>query len=80
MLCREGLAPFSEAVVGGRRLRSAVLLGAALACLGSVAGLLLTFYLTFVDAYSSLGALSLLAFLAAWLVPTWLISGWVNQY
>ena len=80
VLCREGLAPFTEAVVGGRRLRSAVLLGAALACLGSVAGLLLTFYLTFVDAYSSLGALSLLAFLAAWLVPTWLISGWVNQY
>ena len=80
VLCREGLAPFTEAVVGGKRLRAAVVLGAGLACLGSVLGLLLTFYLTFVDAYSSLGALSLLAFCAAWLVPTWLISGWVNQY
>lgn len=80
VLCREGLAPFTEAVVGGKRLRVAVRLGAVLACLGCGVGLLLTFYLTFVDAYSSLSALSLLIFMLVWLVPTWLISGWVNQY
>ena len=79
-LCREGLAPLTEAVVGGKRLRVAVRLGAALACLGCVAGLLLTFYLTFVDAYASLSVWNLLLFMLAWLVPTWLISGWVNQY
>ena len=55
-------------------------LGAVRACLGCVAGLLLTFYLTFVDAYSSLNALSLLVFMLAWMVPAWLIAGWVNQY
>ena len=80
VLCREGLAPFTEAVVGAKRLRVAVRLGAALACLGAAAGLLLTFYLTFVDAYASLTPLSFLVFLLAWLVPTWLIAGWVNQY
>ncbi len=80
LLCREGLAPLTEAVVGGKRLRLAVRLGAALACLGCVAGLLLTFYLTFVDAYASLSVWNLLLFMLAWLVPTWLISGWVNQY
>ena len=80
VLCREGLAPFTEAVVGSKRLRVAARLGAVLACLGCVAGLLLTFYLTFVDAYSSLNALSLLVFMLAWMVPAWLIAGWVNQY
>ena len=82
LLCREGLAPLTEAVVGGKRLRLAVRLGAALACLGCVAGLLLTFYLTFVDAYA-LGrvyGIFFPPFMLAWLVPTWLISGWVNQY
>jgi hypothetical protein len=80
VLCREGLAPFTEAVVGGKRLRLAVRLGAALSCVGCVCGLLLTFYLTFVDAYSSLNALSLLIFMLLWLVPAYLVAGWVNQY
>lgn len=80
ILCREGLAPFTEAVVGGKRLRTAVRAGSVLTCLGSIAGLLLTFYLTFVDAYRSLSPLNLLLFMLAWTVPTWLISGWVNQY
>ncbi len=52
VLCREGLVPFSEAVVGARRLRRAVLLCAGLGAAGSAVGLLLTFYLTYVSAYA----------------------------
>lgn len=80
VLCREGVGPYSEAVVGGRRLRSAVRLSAALTCFGALAGVLLVFYLTFVAAYASLTTVNLTIFLLMWLVPTLLISGWINQY
>ncbi len=80
VLCREGVAPYAEAVVGGKRLRAAVRLSAVLACAGSAVGALLGFYLTFVAAYESLTPTSLLVFLLMWLVPTFLISGWVDRY
>jgi len=80
VLCREGVGPYAEAVVGGRRLRSAVRLSAALACIGSAVGVLLAFYLTFVAAYASLTAVNLTIFLLMWLVPTPLITGWVDRY
>lgn len=80
ILCREGLGPYAEAVVGGRRLRTAVRQSAVLSCLGSVVGALLAFYLTAVAAYNSLTPLNLTLFLFMWLVPTPLIAGWVDRY
>ena len=80
VLCREGIGPYSEAVVGAARLRRAVRTSAVLASLGAVVGLILAFYLTFVGAYASLSAANLLVFLIMWLVPTPLISGMVNKY
>ena len=80
VLCREGLGPYSEAVVGAARLRRAVRCSAVLACVGAAVGVLLAFYLTSVGAYSSLSPSNLLVFLFMWLVPTPLISGWVDRY
>lgn len=80
VLCREGISPYSEAVVGAKRLRLAVFLSAGLSLLGSVTGLLLAFYLTFLAAWSSITAAQMLLFLLAWLVPSLLISGWVTRY
>lgn len=80
VLCREGMGPFSEAVVGGKRLRRAVRFSAVLASVGSAVGALLAFYLTFVESYGALSPLNLLVFLLMWLIPTLLISGWVNRY
>lgn len=80
LLSREGLSPYCDAVVGGRRLRKAVRLGLAFSLLGSAVGLCLTFYLTSMAAYASLTAGSFLVFMAAWLVPQWLIANWVNQF
>ena len=54
LLSREGLAPYCDAVVGGRRLRSAARWGTAVSLAGSVLGAALTFYLTYVGAASSL--------------------------
>lgn len=80
VLCREGLGPYCDAAVGAKRLRTAVRLGALFSVLGSCVGLILTFYLTFVDAYQSLSPAALLVFLFAWLVPALLLSDWANRY
>lgn len=80
LLTREGLIPYCDAVVGGRRLRLATRWGLALALAGSVIGLCLTFYLASVGAFASLTVPNFLVFMAAWLVPQWLIANWVNQY
>ena len=80
VLCREGIYPFSEAVVASRRLRLAVRANAILACIASVLGLLLAAYLTGVGAVASISPVSLLVYLGLWFVPSWLITGWVDQY
>ncbi len=80
ILCREGLTAFSDAVVGGRRLRAATRWSLIFALAGAVIGLCLTFYLTSVGAYGSLTPLNFLVFMLAWLVPELLIANWVNQY
>lgn len=80
VLCREGIGPLSEAVVGAKRLHLAARANSALAAIGSVIGVLMTFYLTAQAAFGSLSVFNLLVFLLMWLVPTLLISGWVNRY
>jgi len=80
LLSREGLSVYCDAVVGGRRLRLATRWGLIFSLTGSVIGLCLTFYLTSVGAFASLTAVNFLIFMAAWLVPQWLIANWVNQY
>ena len=80
LLSREGLAPYCDAVVGGRRLRSAARWGTAVSLAGSVLGAALTFYLTYVGAASSLTPVNFLVFMALWTVPAALLSHWVNQY
>ncbi|MBM6939129.1 hypothetical protein H7U37_11440 [Pseudoflavonifractor phocaeensis] len=80
VLCRTGVDPFTEAAVGGKRLRRGVRASAGFAVLGATLGLLLSFYLTFLQSYTSLTPGNLLVFLLMWLVPTFLISDWVNRY
>lgn len=80
VLCREGLLPYADSVVGARRLRRSTRLGAVLACVGSTIGLLLAAYLTSVDAYGSLSPLNLLIFLLFWLAPVWFLTSWVPRY
>lgn len=80
VLCREGIYPFSETVIAGRRLRRAVRLNAVLACISGGLGGLLACYLTGVGAFASLSAVNLLIYLVLWLIPSWLITGWVDQY
>ena len=80
VLCREGLAPYADAVVGARRLRRATRFGAVLTCIGSTVGVLLAYYLTAVTAFGSLAPLNLLIFLLTWLLPVWFLTSWVPRY
>lgn len=80
LLSREGLSVYCDAIVGGRRLRQATRWGLACALAGSAVGLCLTFYLTSIAAFASLTVVNLLVFMAAWLVPQFLIANWIDQY
>ena len=80
ILSRDSVESYSETIVGCRRLRSCVRTSTLLSLLASLVGLILGYYLVTVQAYSSLSAINVLAFLALWLVPNLLVSGNVNRY
>lgn len=80
LLCREGLLPFAELVIGVKRLRWATRFGAVLSCIGSLLGILLSYYLTSVDAYGSLSTLNLMVYMLSWFAPVWFLTSWVPRY
>ncbi len=80
VLCREGLGPYAEAVVGGKRLVSAAGFCALFALVGSLVGIALAFYLVSAGAFASLSAGTMLVYLLLWLVPGGLISSWTCRY
>ena len=77
---RDGLGPFTVAIIGARRLRMVVRLNNILTILASVVGLVLALYLTFIGAFLSLSSLNMLMFLLLWLVPNLLISVTVDKF
>jgi len=80
VIYREGLMPFAETVIGSRRCHRAVRDATVLSFLGSLCGLLLSYYLIYAGSFSILSPLQMLAFLLLWLLPCLLISGWVKHY
>ena len=80
LLFREGLLPYAETVAGARRLCRAIRRGTAIALLGSVAGMVLTSYLTSLGCYSLMSPLLLLIFLLLWTLPVFLLDDWVGRY
>lgn len=69
LLFREGLFPYVEMVAGSRRLCHVIRVGTVLSLLGSVCGVLLSFYLTFTGSYAVLTPVMLLTYLLLWLLP-----------
>ncbi len=78
VLYREGLMPFAETVTGSRRCRKVVKAGTVLSLLGSLCGLLLSYYLTHAAAYQSLTGGSVLLFQLLWLLPIWLLASLIK--
>ena len=80
VIYREGLMPFAETVIGSRRLLRAVGWATVLCYVGALMGLLLSYYLTGVGAFTALIPLRMMIFAGLWLVPTVLLSGMVRHY
>lgn len=80
LLLREGLLPYTETVAGSRRLSRAVRAGTALTLLGSVAGALLSFYLTGLGSYELMEPLRLLVFSLLWTLPVFLLDNLAGRY
>lgn len=80
LVFREGIVPYTDAVLGGRRLCHVVRLNTVLSILASVVGALLGFYLTLASAYASLSPMNILFFLLMWLIPTVLISHAADKF
>ncbi|MDY4953059.1 MAG: hypothetical protein SO073_00265 [Candidatus Onthomonas sp.] len=80
LIRRDGLGPYTDAIIGARRLHKVVRLNTILALAASAVGAILTFYLTFIAAYLSLSAFNMMLFLLLWLVPNLLISAAVDRF
>ncbi len=79
IVCREGLLPLAESVVGSRRMVRAVRTATVLGYIGSLCGVLLSYYLTSVGNFAVLTPLAMEVFLLQWLLPTLLLAGQVRQ-
>ena len=77
---REGLMPFAETVIGSRRCCQMVRLSTILCWLGSLCGLLLSYYLAGVAAYGALNAGYMLVFALLWLLPVVLLGDLTRRY
>jgi len=80
IVCREGLLPLAESVVGSRRMVRAVRTATVLSYIGALCGVLLAYYLTSVGNFAVLTPLAMVVFLLLWLLPTLLIAGLVRHF
>lgn len=80
LVYREGLMPFAETVIGSRRCCRAVRRSTLLCWLGSLCGLLLSYYLTNIAAYNAMGAGYVLVFTLLWLLPVVLLGDLTRRY
>ena len=80
IVCREGLLPLAESVVGSRRMVRAVRTATVLSYIGALCGVLQAYYLTSVGNFAVLTPLAMVVFLLLWLLPTLLLAGLVKHY
>lgn len=80
LIYREGLMPYAELAVGAKRLCRAVRVGNVLSLIASVAGTLLSFYLSFAAAYALFTPFKLLTFLVLWALAALIDAVFVDKY
>lgn len=80
LLTRSGMGPYSDALIGGRRLYRVVRINAILSVLAALIGVALAFYLTWSAAFASLTPLTMTVFLLLWLMPVLAVSGVVDKF
>lgn len=79
LLARSSFVCFASAVVGARAIRSAAIAAIAVAMAGSVMGLLVLFFLTFIGSTAAVSAWNLLVYTLLWLLPELLITAMAGK-
>ncbi|MCF0123305.1 MAG: hypothetical protein HUJ67_04240 [Ruminiclostridium sp.] len=80
VLCKEGLPPLSEALIGAKRIHRSGKLAGWFVNVSAFVGVLLTAVLSSAGALSSMCAWNLSLFLLLWFLPVLLISLWTTRY
>lgn len=80
LICRDGLVPFADSIIGARWLRIIARVNTVLNLLGGISGLLLLFLLTYMGAAEAATAANILIYTLMWTVPIFLISAWVHRF
>ena len=80
ILCREGMAPFTLALIAAKRVRQAAGLSSFFVRLSACVGVILTATLSSAGALGAMSAWHMALFLLLWFVPVLLLSLWTEQY
>ena len=80
VLCREGVAPFSQALVASQRIRRAAAFSQWFVHIGACVGVVITAALSSAGALTAMSPLNLSLFLLLWFVPVLMLSLWTTQY
>lgn len=80
VLCREGMAPFTLALIAAKRVRRAAGLSSFFVRLSACVGVILTATLSSAGALGAMSAWHMALFLLLWFVPVLLLSLWTGQY
>ena len=80
VLCREGVAPFAQALVAAKRIRRAAAFSRVFVNVSACLGVVLTATLSSAGALTAMSPWNLSLFLLLWFVPVLLISLWTTQY
>ena len=80
VLCREGIAPFTLALIAAKRVRRAAGLSSFFVRLSACVGVILTATLSSAGALGAMSAWHMALFLLLWFVPVLLLSLWTEQY
>lgn len=80
IVCREGLGPYAQTVLGARILQTVVYIGVVISLLGAVLGLAFMFYMCSKGAFEAATAANTLIFMTAWLVPILFLPSMMNRY
>lgn len=80
VLCREGAAPFTQALVAGKRIRRAAAFSRVFVNVSACLGVVLTATLSSAGALTAMSPWNLSLFLLLWFVPVLMLSLWTTQY
>lgn len=79
VITRSGLYPFSESVVSAKKLRSVTIRNIILTGIGAIIGMLLMFYLTFMQKPVLIPPHTVFVYMMMWMIPTHLLSARVKK-